>query len=111
MSYGTKPRAKGRAESLLDKVMSEGNASKENEQVQRIERRIHAEFIEDMASVMDERSISASELAAAMGADPSVVTRIRNPRKNVTLNTLARVMWILGPDNFRLTKGDRDVGL
>lgn len=110
MPYGSQPLVSRRAERLLDRVMEEGSASKGNAQVQRIERRIHAEFIEDMNVVMEKDNITSSQLAEAMGADPSVVTRLRNPGKNVTLNTLARVMWILGPENFRLIRGARKIG-
>lgn len=107
MSFGARSQTKATDDTLLDMIMSEGTADKENEKVRRIERRIHAEFIDDMSKVMERRHITSSELAEAMGADPSIITRIRNPGKNITLNTIARVMWLLGPENFRITESLR----
>lgn len=107
MSYRAQSRTEATEGSLLDRIISEGTADKENDKVRRIERRIHAEFIDDMSEVMERRHITSSELAEAMGADPSIITRIRNPGKNITLNTVARVMWLLGPENFRITEGLR----
>lgn len=106
MSNGVNPSPRaGGGGSLLDKVMHEGQADKENDQVRLMERRIHAEFIDDMCDTMEARGITACELAAAMGADPSLITRIRKPGNNLTLNTMARVMWLLGPENFRMAQG------
>lgn len=107
MSFETQPSGMAAEGTLLDMVISDGTADKENKKVRSIERRIHAEFIDDMSDVMERRNISSSELAEAMGADPSIITRIRNPGKNITLNTVARVMWLLGPENFRITEGLR----
>lgn len=107
MSYRARSRQVATESTLLDRIIKEGTASKENDQVRTIERRIHAEFIDDMSDVMERKHITSSDLAEAMGADPSIITRIRNPGKNITLNTIARVMWLLGPENFRITEGLR----
>lgn len=110
MSYRAQSQQDATEGTLLDRIIKEGTANKENDKVRRIERRIHAEFIDDMSDVMERRNITSSDLAEAMGADPSIITRIRNPGKNITLNTIARVMWLLGPENFRITESLRQKG-
>ncbi len=58
--------------------------------------RLILEVTESMASMMDEQSVSRTELAKRMGKSPAFITKLLRGDNNFTLRTLSDVFFALG---------------